>query len=188
MRLHITIFGLVLLPLSASAQSHRGVSVYAVGGKSMTSWHGQAGVAALNVEIARFLSPRTDVAFVLAPMNVHQPRSWFGNQYGDGDEDVRALSGSLLVRRYFGVQRERVHFYAEGSTGPMWSERRVPASTSRFNFVTQLGSGVIFMPHSAIPVIFGYRFMHISNGGYAPRNPGLNVSSLVVGTQIRLRR
>ncbi len=188
MRHHITIVALVLLPLFAHAQSHHAVSVYGVGGKSETSWHGQAGVAALNVEIARFLSPRTSVAFVLAPMNVHQPRSWFGNQYGDGDEDVRALSGSLLVRRYFGVDHEHVHFYAEGSTGPMWAERRVPASTSRFNFVTQLGSGLIFLPRTAIPVILGYRFMHISNGGYAPRNPGLNVSSIVIGTQIRMRR
>jgi hypothetical protein len=32
-----------------------------------------------------------------------------------------------------------------------------------------------------MPVLIGYRFSHISNGGYAPRNPGLNVSSIMVG-------
>jgi lipid A 3-O-deacylase PagL len=184
----LIIIALVLLPLFASAQPSHGVSVYAIGGKSITTWHGQAGLTALNIEITRFLSPRTDVAFVLSPMNVHQPRSWFGNQFGDGDEDVHALAGSLLVRRYFGIRQEHVHFYAEGSTGPMWSERKVPASTSRFNFTTQLGAGVVLMPHRAVPVMIGYRFVHISNGGYAPRNPGLNVSSVVIGTRVRVRR
>jgi hypothetical protein len=183
----VIILTLFLLPLATSAQSKHGMSVSALGGKSIATWHGQMEVTGLNVEIRRFLSPRTDVAFVLSPMNVHQPRSWFGNQFGDGDEDVHALAGSLLVRRYFRQQHEHVHLYAEGSTGPMWAERKVPASTSRFNFVTQLGTGIVLMPHSAVPVMIGYRFMHISNGGYAPRNPGLNVSSLVVGAQVRIK-
>jgi hypothetical protein len=182
---HITIVALVLLPLMADAQATRDVSVYAVGGKSMTSWHGQAEVTALNIELARSLSPRTDVGFVFTPMTVRQPRSWFGNAYGDGNENVNALSGSLLVRRLFGTWHERLRLYAEGSTGPMWAQRRVPASTSRFNFVTQAGAGLILMPRSAMPLMVGVRFMHISNAGYAPRNPGLNVTSLVIGLRMR---
>jgi len=183
---HLTIFfTLVLLPLFANAQPTRDVSIYAIGGKSLTSWHGQAAVTALNIELTQALSPRTDVGFVFAPMTVRQPRSWFGNQYGDGNENVNALSGSLLVRRRFGITHEHLQFYAEGSTGPMWAERRVPASTSRFNFMTSAGAGLILMPHSAMPLIVGLRFLHISNGGYAPRNPGLNVSSLVIGLRVQ---
>ncbi|HKR66486.1 MAG TPA: acyloxyacyl hydrolase [Thermoanaerobaculia bacterium] len=182
------VFAFVVLSLHAGAQSLDGLSVYATGGKSMTNWHGQAGVASMNIELTRAISPRTEIAFVAAPMTVHQPRSWFGNQFGDGEENVRAISGSLLVRRNFHITDERVHLYAEASTGPMWAEKRVPASTSRFNFASQIGAGLIFLPRSAMPVLLGYRFMHISNGGYAPRNPGLNVSSIAIGTMIRWRR
>jgi hypothetical protein len=183
-----TIFMLVLLPLFSTAQTVDEVSVYASGGKSVTTWHGQAAVASLNIEFAHSVSPRTDVGFIFSPTSINQPRSWFGDDYGDGDEDVRALGGSLFVRRKFLVKHERMHLFAELSSGPMWAERRVPASTSRFNFASQAAAGFIFMPHRAMPVTVGYRFMHISNGGYAPRNPGLNVSSIMIGTVLRLRR
>lgn len=179
----VLIFAFAVLPLVARAQSIDHISVSAIGGKSVTTWHGQMGIAALNIELARSLSPRTDIAFVLSPTTVHQPRSWFGNEFGDGDETIRALAGSLLVRHTF-----HTHFYAEGAAGPMWAEKQVPASTSRFNFVSQAGAGILLMPRSAVPVMIGYRFLHISNGGYAPRNPGVNVSSVVIGTVIRTRR
>lgn len=175
---------LLLLPLSASAQTFTNFRVYGTAGKSITNWHGQVDVQALHFELGHELSPRTTVGFVFAPMNVWQPRSWFGDAYGDGSESVRAMSASLLLRQTF-RRMARTQFYLEGSSGPMVAEKRVPAATSRFNFVTQAGVGLVLNAHGALPIIAGYRFMHISNGGYAPRNPGLNVSALVVGVQLR---
>lgn len=183
----LTILALVLLPLLAMGQAVDEISVYATGGKSVTNWHGQVALTALNIEFARSLSPRMDVGFILSPMSVNQPRSWFGDDYGDGDENVHAIGGSLFVRRNFRVKHERMHLFAEMASGPLWAERRVPASTSRFNFASQAAAGFVLMPHSAMPVTVGCRFMHISNGGYAPRNPGLNVSSIMIGTVIHLR-
>ncbi|MGZ8867296.1 MAG: acyloxyacyl hydrolase, partial [Thermoanaerobaculia bacterium] len=92
-----------------------------------------------------------------------------------------------LVRRTFRTQ-SRLRPFLEGATGPMIAERRVPASTSRFNFVTHAGLGLVFNGDGRMPVFVGYRFMHISNGGYAPRNPGINVSAAVVGVQLRSAR
>lgn len=172
---------IALLPTAASAE----IAVYATGGQSPKTFHGQANLQALNIELGRALSPRTDFAFVLAPMNFDQPLSWFGDQFGDGNEDVRALSASLLLRRKFNVDSSRVHVYGEASSGPMWAEKAVPASTSRFNFVHQLGTGVVLMPRARFPLIVGYRFLHISNGGYSPRNPGLNMSSVILGVRVR---
>ena len=177
------LLAIALFSLTLSAQPFDRVSVHAAGGKSLKTWHGQATIESLNVELARELRPRTELALVFAPMHITQPRSWFGDQFGDGDEDVRALSAALLLRRTFFNELA----YVEGGTGPMWAERRVPAATSRFNFHTQLGAGVVLRPQSRVSIIAGYRFGHISNGGYAPRNPGLNVSSLVLGTRIRIR-
>ena len=185
MRRNLILILLLLFPPLALAQSAPEVRVYATGGQTARTWHGQADLQALNVELGRAVSPRTDVAFVFAPMNLWQPRSWFGDQYGDGNETVRAVSGSLLLRRRFRVESARLQYYGEASMGPMWAEKAVPASTSRFNFLTQFGAGVILMPHARFPVMAGYRFLHISNGGYSPRNPGINASAVMVGLQIR---
>ena len=170
-----------LLPLASFAET----TVTFAGGRTRASWHGQADVQSLNIEVGRALSPRTDIAFVLAPTHFWQPRSWFGDQFGDGNESVHAIAGSLLVRRRFNVD-SRVPWFVEASTGPMWAEKAIPASTSRFNFVSNFGAGVILMPRARFPLTAGYRFSHISNGGYSPRNPGINVSSLTLG--VRLRR
>lgn len=184
--MHASLFALLLLfPLVAFGDVDS-ISIYATGGQSHRNWHGQADVQLLNIELAHALSPRTDVGFVFAPVNLWQPRSWFGDQFGDGNETVRAMSVSLHARRRFNLDSSRVQFYGEVSSGPMYAEKSVPASTSRFNFITQVGGGVLLMPHARFPIMAGYRFMHISNGGYSPRNPGLNVSGVVLG--IRMAR
>ncbi len=159
-------------------------SVYVAGGKSITTWHGQADVSSVNFEWSRPRWRNTDLGFVLAPQIVFQPRSWFGYDYGNGNEKVRALSGSLLVRRWLGPEAKSLRPYVEVSMGPMWAEKPVPAATSRFNFVTQPGFGVVLRPRGRFPVIVGYRFVHISNGGYARRNPGLSMNEMIFGVQL----
>jgi hypothetical protein len=173
----------LLIPGLAHAQIDT-VSVSATGGRSERTWHGQADVRALNIELGHALSPRSDVAFVLAPMTVVQPRSWFGDEFGDGEEDVRAISASLLLRRRLNTDSSRLQFYGEAAMGPMWSDKPIPAATSRFNFVTQLGAGIVLLPRARVPLVAGYRFLHVSNGGYSPRNPGLNISSIVMGVRV----
>lgn len=180
--MRLAILFLAVLPFSAFAQTF---SVYGTTGRSPETWHGHVEIEALHLEYAQRISPRLEVGFVLTPMSVLQPRSWFGDDYGDGDERVRALSASLLLRRRFNEDSNRVHFELEGGTGPMWAEKAVPASTSRFNFMTVGGVSIVLLPNARMPILAGYRFQHISNGGYAPRNPGLNVSSLVLGIRWR---
>ena len=75
--------------------------------------------------------------------------------------------------------------YVEVGTGPMWSNRRVPAATSRFNMNSQGGVGIIFNSGSNHPLYVGYRFSHISDGGMTGRNPGWDLHSFVVGTRLR---
>lgn len=175
---------LTLFSLTASAQTFDDIRLYATGGKSVTTWHGQADLQAVTLELGRALSPRTTVAIAVTPMTLWQPRSWFGDRFGDGSESVRALHAALLLRRTFRTGSS-LQWYVEGGTGPMIAEKRVPASTSRFNFMTQGGAGVVLNARGRLPLVAGYRFMHISNGGYAPRNPGLNVSAAVIGVQLR---
>lgn len=172
---------LALFAVPASAQLFDRVSVTATGGKSVTNWHGQVAMQTINVEFARPVWKRYELAMIVSPMQINQPRSWFGNEFGDGDENVRAIAGYGLLRRTWRENSDRASYYAEIATGPMWAEKRVPAATSRFNFHSQFGFGTVLYPKSRAGIIIGYRFGHISNGGYAPRNPGINISSLVIG-------
>jgi len=161
------------------------LNVFLSGGRSIQNWHGQADVDAINFELIRDWSRRTEVGFVVSPMRIRQPRSWFGNTYGDPDETARALSGSLLIRHRFMIESKHMQPYIELSTGPMWATRRVPAATSHFNFISQAGFGAVFAPNRPMSFVLGYRMAHVSNGGYSPRNPGLNIHTIVFGTRIR---
>ncbi|HEX9983214.1 MAG TPA: acyloxyacyl hydrolase [Thermoanaerobaculia bacterium] len=188
MRITFAVFATLLaIALPAEAQLFGRpdrVNVSMTGGKSMTTWHGQADYQSLNIELSRALSYRTEAGIIVAPTQLWQPRSWFGDQYGDGNEKVQAISGAFLVRRYFG-ESHVVRLYVEGAVGPMWSEKQVPAATSQLNFISQPGIGVTLFPRSRYAVQMGYRFAHISNSGLSSRNPGLNVHSFVIGTQLR---
>lgn len=163
----------LVLPLAAQQR----ITISATGGKSITTWHGQADMQTLDVELSRDLTAKWEVAGVASAHALWQPRSWFGNQYHDGNENVYGASASLLVRRRF-EKFWAFAPYAEAGTGPMWATHQIPQSTSRFNFVTRIGAGV-----TVGRMMIGYRFHHISNGGYSPRNPGVNVSSLVLGVR-----
>jgi hypothetical protein len=154
-------------------------SLVATGGQSLKTWHGQADAQSLSFEWTRSHSKRTELGVAIAPHFLRQPRSWFGDRFGDGDENVRALSASFVARHHFGNRSVRP--YVELLIGPMWGEKQVPASTSRFNFITQPGFGLTFARRGRIAPTVGYRFSHVSNGGYSPRNPGINVNSVVAG-------
>jgi Lipid A 3-O-deacylase (PagL) len=181
---NFTIAVMMLFAVSTPAQTIDDVRLVAAGGKSISTEHGQADLQLLQIELGHALSPRTTVALVAGAVNLWQPRSWFGDVYRDGNESVRGLAGSVLVRRTW-RPGARFRPYLEAATGPLVAEKQVPASTSRFNFMSQAGAGVILNGGSRMPIFAGYRFLHISNGGYSPRNPGLNVSVAVVGVQVR---
>ncbi len=166
-----------LLATSLPAQQF---SVYATGGKSMTGYHGQDDVQSLNLEWTRRQWKFTDVGAVIASEFLWQPNAWFGAHAPK--QSVRGLSTSLIVRHSF---QAHPRLYAEVSSGPMWSEKEVPAATSRFNFLSQGGAGVVIGSGWQTPVILGVRVGHLSNGGTAHPNPGLNFSAIVVGLRFR---
>jgi hypothetical protein len=148
-------------------------------GKSFTNWHGQADLQSLSFEWTRQRWKNVEAGFAVSPQIFWRPRSWFGYDYGNGNEKVNAIGASILARYRF-RQRRAFRPYAELAIGPVIAEKQVPAATSQFNVATQPGFGV-----DIGAVRIGYRFSHISNGGIAPRNPGLNVSSIVFGFAFR---
>ena len=164
------------------ASSRRALTIFAAGGRSLQNWHGQATFESLHFEWAQPWRWKTQLAFDVAPYSIRQPRSWFGDQYHDGDETVRAISATAIVRRTFRPD-SMLRPYLEIGTGPMVANRRVPAATSHFNMATQAGFGVILLSRD-VGLYAGYRFWHVSNGGLSSRNPGWNVNGIVIGSRL----
>jgi hypothetical protein len=184
----------LLVPIPARALPLRFVpqtlNLYFSAGENPMNRRGHSVFRSLHLEIAgrSDLLPKrlrnAEVGAVLTYSDLRQARSWFGYTYGDPDDSVRAETLSAFIRKDFGTSPV-VRPYADIGTGVMWSNRRVPAATSRLNVNSQLSLGVIAFPNSRAPIRIGYRFSHISNGGTTGRNPGLNVSSVFLGVQLK---
>jgi hypothetical protein len=179
----LTVFAVRMFAADASASATRAFTVYAAGGRSVQNWHGQATLQSIHFEWSQAMRWKTQLAFDLAPYQIRQPRSWFGDQYHDGDETVHALAFAATLRRTY-RPGSILRPYIEAGTGPMIASQRVPAATSHFNFATQAGFGIILMGTEDFGLYAGYRFTHVSNGGLAPRNPGLNVNGIVIGSRL----
>ena len=176
----------LLIALPAFAQTFNRINVYGFAGKSLTGRIGQADVGAFNLELGHATSPRFEYGVVFTPMSIRQEKSGYDDQLGPGQQNVSAFVTSLFARYHFRADAARVRPYAELSSGPMYSEKRVPAGTSRINFYSQGGVGVTFHPRERYGILLGFRFGHISNGGIeGEKNPGYNTNCLVVGVQLR---
>ena len=155
--------------------------VYASDGRSMQNWHGQAQLQSINFERSKQYRWNGELGMIFSTHVISEPRSWFG----DGSQNVPAAGLSLMVRHRFKNDTHAAQPFVEISSGPMWSTERVPAATSHFNFLSQLGVGYVFHPDRRMAWILGWRFGHISNAGYGRLNSGLNINSLMIGTQLR---
>lgn len=178
---------LMFTAVPVKAEVFDAVRVTISGGKSISGLRGQADTQAVQVELTRFLGPRTELGLALGASHIWQPRSWFGDLYREGHE--KALAGSLTaIGRLSLRETARARLYGEFGFGPMLATRKIPAATSRFNFATEAGVGIEIQTRSRAALIASYRFSHISNGGRTSRNPGWNVSSLHLGVAFRSKR
>ena len=180
--------GIFLFAVAAFADeetAHDGYAftLFADGGRSVQTWHGQATLRSIHFEWSRPFAWKTQFGLEFAPYSIRQPRSWFGDLYHNGDENVSAIEFGATWRKMFRPSAS-IRPWAEIGTGPMISLYPVPAATSFFNMATHGGAGIVLMGSRDIGLYIGYRFTHVSNGGLSSRNPGLNVNGIVIGTRI----
>ena len=170
---------LLALALPAGAAWPSQFSIYGIGAKSAPNKHGQWSFQSLNLEATGPARWPFDWGVVFAPTHMTQPVDFFDTLHET--ESVNAASLSLLARKTF-ARRGSVRPYIELSSGPIYASRRVPESTSHFNFISQAGAGVITTGRT--PLMIGIRIFHISNAGYADHNPGINFTSILLGLRL----
>jgi hypothetical protein len=74
--------------------------------------------------------------------------------------------------------------FAEASGGIFLTNKAVPLSSARFNFIDQAGFGLRIGRHPTRMWLVGYRFQHISNAGRVRPNPGVNLNFVYAGVSI----
>ena len=90
--------------------------------------------------------------------------------------------GAMPYLRHVFGSRAVVRPYLEGGGGGIWGTLAgTPEQASDLNFLLMAGAGLSWFlsPHTAVSL--GYRFYHISNGGFGNPNSGLNYNYPFIG-------
>ncbi len=90
--------------------------------------------------------------------------------------------GLQFYSRSLGATR----LFAGSSVGGVWFNRDMPVfGARRFNFALQLGAGAELASRSGGVLVMGYKFHHLSNGGTADANPGMDGHVIYLGVMRR---
>ena len=170
----------VSMPALAAFHGPIETSVGLVGGKSMTGVHGQGSFASVHFDFSRAFMKQTELTWGVQPWLIEQPSHFFVAD-GKQNEHAFALHFTLGLRHHFGSESATTRPFVELGSGPMFSSKKVPATTSRINFDSYGTVGVTFHGRQYL----GFRFQHISNAGIvADRNPGFNIGSIIFGVRL----
>lgn len=145
-----------------------------------------AGVAVdyvIDLVPAAWVSMLRAPTYVVAPCS-HRPsgpectvRTYYGN--GDAARGFGAAPVGLEARFRPGAA---VQPYTTIGVGLLRFSRPVPIDgAATLNITADLGGGALVAMPGAFRLMIGYKFYHISNGGSASQNPGIDSHMMVVG-------
>jgi len=97
------------------------------------------------------------------------------------DETVFGIGVTPLLVKWNLKTTGRFVPYFESGAGLVFSSSEVPEGASSLNFTPQDGFGVQIFSNERRAIRFGARYMHISNGGTASPNPGINSLQFLIG-------
>ena len=143
--------------------------------------HGFSEFAGAFADAGMFVSKKLELGFDFHPlMLIRQPD---GHPLGTGRQTVPAAALDIVLRWFPGPSLLGASWYLEFADGPFWSWHRVPAGGTRFNFLTQAGTGFLIPAGEGWSVLAGYRWVHVSNANLGDRNPSWNYHALVLGVR-----
>ena len=153
------------------------------------TWRGYLAAGAGST--ARIGPTVTDSAFVFLVPQVSLPVSRSVEYVIEGHFSRYFSPGGYFVGivplgvRIFTPAASRRYYFAAGA-GLGWSDlERLPEIDRRFNFLLEGGVGVRWKPARGAERFVEARLVHLSNGGSAGRNLGLNSIAVVGGWRLR---
>jgi lipid A 3-O-deacylase len=97
------------------------------------------------------------------------------------DKNVSGISLTPLLIKWNFTSRPKVIPFFELGGGVLVTNEEVPVGTTKFNFTPQAAFGIHFLNSHKHSVSVLFKYLHISNGGLATPNPGINSVELIVG-------
>jgi len=187
-RLAAAAFAALALSSAARAEERpRTLSAFVTFGQSFgeRERHGFAEFGSIALVGGTFVSRRTELLIEAHPLFlVRQPRI-----PPEGPrETVEAFALDVGVRWFPAPLSWRARPYVEVLEGPFYALRRVPATGSTFNFLTQAGLGAILPLGEGWHPYVSWRWVHVSNAGTGHHNPDWDFSSLILGASVAVGR
>ncbi len=138
---------------------------------------GFAEFVSTSVGVGRFVSRRLEILLDAALMSLRQPVE----QGSELRESATSASVGAGLRWYPAPAAWRVEPCLEIVEGVFLADRSVPASGTRFNFLTRIGGGVRLPFGPGKYTFVTYRWAHVSNANIRLPNPGWSFSGLSAG-------
>src|SRR5262245_50786418 len=128
----------------------------------------EANIAALQLGVNYFVFDNISVGAELTGYGVFMD--------DDGDDTTAAAIQLGLVARHHFLRWDRFSLFADGSFGPFEASDDVPASGTRFNYVTRAGLGLTYQLDDRVYLFGGARYFHLSNARLEgiEHNPQMN--------------
>lgn len=99
--------------------------------------------------------------------------------------DSVGLGAGGLLRLHL-INIDRFSLFLDASLGGIYYDNEFPPKGTHGNIIWRDGGGVIYQLNVKTALMFGYSFMHISNGkGVVDHNPGNNSQAGFVGLSIK---
>ncbi len=97
------------------------------------------------------------------------------------DATVYGFDVTPLLLKWNFTSSRRIIPYFEAGAGILFTADDVPENASPFNFTPQAGFGLHVLTSEKKGFTFVFKYVHISNGGLASPNPGINSLQMHVG-------
>jgi hypothetical protein len=131
-------------------------------------------------DAGRFVSRRLEILLDAALMSLRQPVVQGSNLR----ESATSVSVGAGLRWYPAPATWGVEPCLELVEGVFLADRSVPASGTRFNFLTRIGGGVRLQIAPRRFAVVTYRWAHVSNANISLPNPGWSFSGLSAGVSL----
>ena len=95
--------------------------------------------------------------------------------------DTSVMTGINFLACYTFTAMGQWQPYLFGGGGPVYIFTDIPGMGTKLNGNYQFGMGLEFLRNTPNPLLFEYRYHHISNAGTAAPNEPLNSSKFIIG-------
>lgn len=98
--------------------------------------------------------------------------------------DSNVEVGFNLLLKYAYPITKKLSPYIEGGVGALYMSQHTLEQSTQYNFLSQVGAGLIYFLKPGLGLNLGYRYRHLSNSSIKRPNKGINVGMIVAGLSL----